>query len=394
MAITLQHSDSAPAVRPPQASDYPSVSVTHAVERVVTSSASDSEVTVDDVVYDRHTTADFHDEGMVTVSGMAVAALQNLTPAVADVDAYGNISPHQSGVLSVIVKGVISKRLDIDLATQTAATVDVFNRLADGSAGKAATDWVDSRINSGMTMAANGLVYTTQDHATSTYVRNPSLWCADADLTCISPWNSDHANKKAGTLVTARHVINAAHYEFPVGTTLRFVANDNTVHERTVTGKKRHPDYSAYVPDLTIYTLDADLPAAITPCKLMPPSVGDYITKPTISRIPALGLDQDEKALIIDWAGGGSFSSPTDADRAIFHETKISGDSGNPAFLVIGGELLLITVWTFGGAGSGTPVADYIPDINQMIGDADTQAGVSTGYTVTEADFSQSFPDY
>lgn len=393
MALTIQHAPTAPAARAPQASDYPLATVSHEIERVVTSSASSSEVTVADVVYDRHITAEFHDEGRVTVFGMAVAALQNLTPEVADVDADGNISPHQSGVLSVLVKGVISKRLDIDLSTQEASTVDVFNRLADGSAGKAATDWVDSRINSGMTMAANGLVYTTQDHATSTYVRNPSLWCADADLTCISPWNSDHANKKAGTLVTARHVINAAHYEFPVGTTLRFVANDNTVHERTVTGKKRHPDYYAYAPDLTIYTLDSDLPAAVTPCKLMPSNVGDYITKPTISRIPALGLDQEEKALIIDWAGGGSFFSPTDSDRAIFHETKIGGDSGNPAFLIVNGELVLVTVWTFGGAGSGTPVADYLADLNQMIVDADAHAGVSTGYTVNVMDLS-SWPNY
>jgi hypothetical protein len=111
--------------------------------------------------------------------------------------------------------------------------------------------------------------------------------------------------------------------------------------------------------------------------------VNNYDTRP-----PALGLDQEEKALIIDFLTSGSFRTPINANRLIFNESKISGDSGNPAFLIVNGELVLITVWTYGGPGSGTPVAEHIAALNQMIADADAQAGVSTGYTVTEADFS------
>jgi len=66
--------------------------------------------------------------------------------------------------------------------------------------------------------------------------------------------------------------------------------------------------------------------------------------------------------------------------------------------------LILITVWTYGGAGGGTPVAQFIPTLNQMIVDADTQAGVSSvdnvawpnsggHYQLKQADFSD-FPDY
>ena len=171
---------------------------------------------------------------------------------------------------------------------------------------------IDDLLDESMSMEVNGRVYTSQDHATSGYMRNEDLWCKDLDLTCISPWNSSGGHKKAGTLVTPRHVIGAAHYEYSIGAVVRFVEQNS----------------------------------------------------------------------------GGRMRTPTDSKRRIFHESKIKGDSGNPAFLIFNGKLVLMTVWTFGGAGGGTPIAKHIADINDMIATADTQAGVTTNYTVTEADFS------
>ncbi len=249
---------------------------------------------------------------------------------------------------------------------------------------------IDDLLDESMSMEVNGKIFTSQDHASSAYVRNPDLWCGDLDITCASPWNSSGGHKRAGTLVTPRHVIGAAHYEYSVGAVVRFVAKDGTVHDRTVAGKVRHPESENYHPDLTIYTLDSDLPSTIKPCAVMPSDYTSYLVNEQV-KTACLGLDQEEKALIIDWNSGGRMRTPTDPNRLIFHENKISGDSGNPAFIIVDGELVLVTVWTFGGAGSGTAVADYISDINGMIATADTQAGVSTNYTVTEADFS-TFP--
>jgi len=249
---------------------------------------------------------------------------------------------------------------------------------------------IDDLLGESMSMEVNGKIFTSQDHASSTYVRNPDLWCGDLDITCASPWNSSGGHKKAGTLVTPRHVIGAAHYEYSVGAVVRFVEKDGTVHDRTVAGKARHPESTNYHPDLTIYTLDSDLPDTIKPCYVMPSDYATYLANEQV-KTACLGLDQEEKALIIDWNSGGRMRTPTDPNRLIFHENKISGDSGNPAFLIVDEELVLMTVWTWGGAGAGTPIADYISDINTMISTADTQAGVSTNYTVTEADFS-TFP--
>ena len=240
-----------------------------------------------------------------------------------------------------------------------------------------------------MSIEVNGKVFISQDHATRGYMRNEDLWCANLDLTGLSPWNSSGGHKKAGTLITPRHVIGAAHYEYSVGTVVRFVEKDaGTVHDRTVVGKVRHPKCKNYNPDLTIYTLDSDLPSTIKPYSVLPSDYSKYFDNIYKSKIPCIGFDQEEKALIIDWANGGRMRTPTDSKRLIFNESKIKGDSGNPAFLIFQGEPVLVTVWTFGGAGAGTPIANYISDINGMIATADKQAGVKTNYTVTEADLS------
>lgn len=298
-------------------------------------------------------------------------------------DDLSTLQPYiEQGVLSIITKAewLSLKPEDEDLLPESDPQISLSTHCSQQ---------IDGLLDESMSMEVNGKIFTSQDHASSAYVRNPDLWCGDLDITCASPWNSSGGHKRAGTLVTPRHIIGASHYEYSVGAVVRFVAKDGTVHDRTVAGKARHPESRNYHPDLTIYTLDSDLPPTIKPCAVMPSDYSNYLEN--FSRVACLGLDQEEKALVIDWYSRGNMQTPTDPNRLIFHENKISGDSGNPAFIIVDGEPVLVTVWTFGGAGAGTPIADHISDINGMISTADTQAGVSTNYTVTEADFS-TFP--
>lgn len=383
------------------------VSLTYKKVNVHVSGGTFQNVVDADANMSRYTEATFYSGGAIVVSGAGPAfTLLNKNPEVATINADGTILRVAGGVCNLVLEGPINVPLTLDLLDKTGAVgqPDEFLSTVAGSLAEHCQQQIDSRIDNTMTMAVNGKVFSTQDHTTPSYVRNPNLWCADVDLTCISPWNSLGGVTRAGTLITPRHLIGAAHYEVNVGNTIRFVAQDGTVHNKTITGKRRHPDYAPYYPDLNVYTLDSDLPVIITPCKVMPSDWNSYLVQNYHNRPPALGLDQEEKALIIDFNVNGSFLTPTNADRLIFHEIKIPGDSGNSAFLIANGELVLVTVWTYGGAGSGTPVASYIPDINQMIVDADIQAGVSTvadptwpnangHYQVKPADFS-AFPNY
>jgi hypothetical protein len=69
-----------------------------------------------------------------------------------------------------------------------------------------------------------------------------------------------------------------------------------------------------------------------------------------------------------------------DATRLDFFEDIIRFDSGNPVFILINGQPILLTVWTRGGPGIGTSVTAFKADINQLMSD------LGGGYQLTEVD--------
>lgn len=277
-----------------------------------------------------------------------------------------------------------------------------------GTLGFDATGAIDIRIAM-KSAPASSPIFSVQDHATSTYVRNPGCWAYDLaeQMSCISPWNSREGSLRAGVAVSRRHVLNAAHFPLAVGDAIRFVTADNAVVNRTIVGRAIHPAYAPGLPypDLAIYTLDQDLPSSIVPCKVLPPGYEAYLG-PLVERQwnpPALCLDQEEKALVKDFAyfttvaglrRSANFGvSPLAAHRVTFNESLVTGDSGNPAFLILRDKLVLLTVWAFGGAGgSGTFTTSYLTDLNTMIQTADSQAGISTGLQIQTIDLGGYIP--
>lgn len=269
-----------------------------------------------------------------------------------------------------------------------------------GSLRRALIDTVDGAI-AGTTPGASLRLYTVQDHAGGIYVRNADAWPARAGyvqaLTAISPWNSNSGPNKAGVAISARHILFAAHYQIAVGAAVRFVEADGTVHTRTITGRTTLPGYTStdLYPDLTVAVLDSDLPAGITPVCVPPDDLLDYLPELTSGGlIPSIGLDQEEKALISDWSLHSlsgklveGFRRPESVERGAYYEDKISGDSGNPAGLLVDGQLMLLTVWTGGGGGAGTSVLAHKAAIQTAMD------GLAAGYTLTEANLS-AYPTY
>lgn len=333
------------------------------------------------------------DSYQVTSCNAAVAEVQNGNEVVYVSNGICDIDIEVTNTIGIS----ITRRITLEFSESTSTVTTYTTGGVAGSVRKEATYYVDSGLE-GKNAASALNIYSTQDHNTPTYVRNTSCWAYPYRnvMTCISPWNSHNSHRRAGTLITPRHIIFAAHYQIANGSTIRFIDPDNNVVERTMTHRVSHPDYSPYYPDLTVGILDSDVDADILPCKFLPDNWQNYL--PTnIEKIPALTLDQEEKALVTDGFSISttytSFRVPTDSKRLEFYESKIVGDSGNPAFLIIDNELVLLTVWTFGGAGSGTSITYFKDDINSMIQSCDALASVSTGYTLTEIDLS-SYNDY
>lgn len=298
-------------------------------------------------------------------------------------DIYGTCSGVASGTVLLLASSVDGSfsSASVTINNSVGTTGVSFLGYSSGSLSKICSDAIDTRIINKNAVLSKP-IFSTQNHNSGIYVRNTGCWVSGVDLTCISPWNSTDNANRAGTLISPRHILFAAHYQINNGSTIRFIDNNNNIITRTMVNKLTHPNYSPYQPDITVGVLDSDVPNTIKFAKILPQNWSNYL--PNLSYnyvVPCLVLDQEEKALISDLlnlSSASNFTTPTNAKRYEFFENIITGDSGNPAFLIINGELVLITVWTYGGAGAGTNIVYYKDDINTMM------TTLGGGYTLTE----------
>ncbi|XP_048254665.1 uncharacterized protein LOC124112852 [Haliotis rufescens] len=229
-------------------------------------------------------------------------------------------------------------------------------------------------------------VYTKQDHAHKVYIRNKDCWAYGLDLTSISPWNSHMANRNAGTLVSPRHALWSRLHSIKVNSTLRFVDQNNNVVERRVIKSKTVGGPNVNGHDIVVGELDRDVPNTISFSKVMPRNLTKLFVPYNI-HIPAMSTDQEEKVLVDDFYFYSSTHARLRAPlrtsiRLDFYEFKVSTVSGNPTFFVIDNQLVLLFVFTTGGAGGGTSINHYFDQINEIM------VNEGGGYQLTEMDLS------
>ncbi len=318
---------------------------------------------------------------------------ESLDPSIATVDAVGNVTRVSNGTARILAKTrLVKRRVDVAVSRQTGQTTITLNNYVSGSLARECSDEIDSRL-SGKTPSVAKPIFSTANHSAASYVRNTGCWAADVNLTSVSPWNSSSGAVFGVTAISPRHILIQRHVAgyFPNGTSIRFVTVGNVVVTRTLSSQSPLAS-EGYAYDLVIGKLDSDLPGTITPAKVLPASLADYL--PSIAAafpIPALAIDAEEKALVTDlYSLGGSFVSfqpPSNATRLGFFESLISGDSGNPCFLIINGEAVLITTWTYGGAGAGPRIHALHSEINAAL------TSLGGGYQLTDCSLS-GFTDF
>ncbi|MDX2109216.1 MAG: hypothetical protein SFY80_03140 [Verrucomicrobiota bacterium] len=352
-----------------------------------------SQVISGDRIYSRatgpQTVTDYHisleDEVINTFA--EVVTVESLHPVVATID-RGVLVKHQSPGSATIRIATPHRRAEdvvVAFAVNT-PVVDMFVGFASGSLARHASDQIDDLIG-GLEPATDGSkpVYTTQDHATPVYVRNPGCWAEPIDLTGVSPWNSYDGPRRAGVAITRRHVVFAAHYPLQAGSTIRFVTSNNEVVTRTVAGVSVDG-----ATDIGVARLDADLPGTIRHYSVLPANYAAHLPG-ALQYMALLAFDQEEKCLVMGGgyitadgvnAGGIDHDCQNYAQRLKFNEGIISGDSGNPVFMVVSGVPVLLTAWwtSFGGPN----YAAHIAQINSMI---TTLGGGGTLSTVDLSNF-------
>lgn len=227
---------------------------------------------------------------------------------------------------------------------------------------------VDSQLSALTAYELNMDIFTTRNTSTGVYVRNPALW-TNCDLT------GSTANNWGGIAITPDIVIYSNHAHASVGSTIHFVTSANTTITRTITAGQAAPGYTPYWPDWWIAKLNQPLPATIKPAKFLPANWKSYIPDHenyNYMRMPTIGLNQFRDATVQDcWFVDNNTAksmtttlSPVNSKRLAFYKNKIGGDSSSPLILPINREPVLLTVWTFGGSGSGTSLTSQISAIS------------------------------
>lgn len=206
------------------------------------------------------------------------------------------------------------------------------------------------------------LIWTQRGNNTGGWIRNTNAWInkggTPLDLSGASPWNNDpmietstgraqnpNGYRGAGTLITRKHVLFAAHYPVAVGKKIVFVNNNNQYFEYEIRAYKRIVRTPAA--DLIVSVLDRDVDSSITSYPILDTAtLPNYLT--SYQQIPILLLDQEDKALIKDTSSNVAISpnisltASSDAKKVLFNETIIAGDSGNPGFVIINGKPVIV----------------------------------------------------
>lgn len=186
------------------------------------------------------------------------------------------------------------------------------------------------------------------------WTRNPNCWLNGVtNISCFSPAQRSGANwwQRGGTLITRKHALFAKHFATSIisgGTPLIFVDEYNNAISRKII------NYGYDSSDIAIALLDSEVPSNIKIAKVLPPNYQDYIE--TSSYKYVVGLDQEEKA-IIKRNNLAYITDLVDVPRIVsipldnldpyysFTEDIIVGDSGNPVFIIIDNELVVLTTW-------------------------------------------------
>lgn len=195
--------------------------------------------------------------------------------------------------------------------------------------------------------------------ANGVFILNTNCWAYGIDTSCVSMWNSATGNERAGTAISKRHLLAAAHHPLGIGWTMYFCGTNGVVYTNRIAGTR-----NVAGTDIQIASLQSELPDAVTPAYLLPTNFHEYIWNGKY--LPVLRFDKDERCIVNEISDGlpvigsaqtGLFqvSVPRIAHRGPYYDYLRSGDSGNPIFLILGNRPIVLgtAYWGLDGISTG-----------------------------------------
>lgn len=223
---------------------------------------------------------------------------------------------------------------------------------------------------------------------------NPKFWAKEVDFSCASPWNSAGGALRAGTLISKRHFVCVKHFPFWKGVRILFVDNNGNVCPCSVEAVKALDGV-----DIMVGLLNAEVTPNINPAKILP---GDYEKHIGNGKgLPVATFNLREELVVTEMTpiptnrlmviGHKLTSIPhhirselvKDGKRAEYRKLLIRGDSGNPAFFIVGNEPILLYCDCSNNSSSGPPLHLYRREIQKAMDD------LCPGYKLEAFDFSK-----
>lgn len=207
---------------------------------------------------------------------------------------------------------------------------------------------------------------------------NGRFWLKDVDFSCVSPWNDECGAVRAGTLISKRHIVFAKHFPLWKGCRILFVDQEGELCpcrvEATMPLKKC---------DIMIGSLDCEVTPTIRPAKILPEDYARYIGDG--KGLPIVTFNQHEKVFLSQLkeiaTNYVANAASSNANWKALEGKIVTGDSGNPAFLLIGNQPILVYCLLSGGVGHGSSVFRYRKEIQKVMDE------LCPGYKLETFDF-------
>jgi hypothetical protein len=238
---------------------------------------------------------------------------------------------------------------------------------------KVRTNWVSgikSTLTKLMIPGADRRLFSTFTASPIGWIRNAASWVRVFNWTGYSAGINGLGGVGGGTLITRKHVLLAHHVPYPARPFDIFFVNANSrTFQYKVVNVQQVGDT-----DIAIGTLDRDADATLTVYKVLPDNWADYakaksssfsamgVTGTEVSTaLPVLYANQDRKVSTADLInvrlGVADLGIPAFEVARAFGDPIRVGDSGNPIFVPVGNELVLLG--GFWKLGSGNVIASF-----------------------------------
>jgi hypothetical protein len=238
---------------------------------------------------------------------------------------------------------------------------------------KVRTNWVSgikSTLTKLMIPGADRRLFSTFTASPIGWIRNAASWVRVFNWTGYSAGINGLGGVGGGTLITRKHVLLAHHVPYPARPFDIFFVNANSrTFQYKVVNVQQVGDT-----DIAIGTLDRDADASLNVYRVLPDNWLQYIANKSSSfnvmgvagtevsvTLPVLYANQDRKVSTADVTqvrlGTADMSIPSFEVARSFGEPIRVGDSGNPIFVQIGSELVLLGA--FWKLGTGNVIASF-----------------------------------